>query len=69
MAVAWAVAWEQVGVESALGVVWKRVAYATRYGHCGLGEALRMPQEQLQHYLDALSEIVQEENEANKPSR
>ncbi len=50
--------------------VWKRVAYATRYGKgCSLNEALTMDQVDLNGYLDALSEIVTEENKANRPNR
>lgn len=49
--------------------MWKRVAYATRYGKgVTLGEVLRLDQWALNGYLEALNELVQEENEANKGS-
>lgn len=56
-----------MGTEEAIHKLWKRVAYATRYGHAGLEDVLHMPQEHLQGYLEALNEIVGEEN--RKPSR
>ena len=49
--------------------VWKRVAYATRYGKgCSLGEALGLDGWALNGYLEALNEIVKEENEASRPT-
>jgi hypothetical protein len=66
--VAWSLAWQQMGTEPATALIWKRVAYATRYGHCGLREALsELPLRALTAYTLALAEIVEEENEANKP--
>lgn len=56
------VAWEKVGTEEALHRCWKRVAYATRYGKAGLRDALSMCSLSLQDYLEAVSELVQEEN-------
>lgn len=43
-------------------MVWKRVAYATRYGRIGLAEAMGLDQHALGAFLQALSEIVGEEN-------
>lgn len=50
--------------EEMLGKVWRRVAYATRYGKAGLNEALSMPQEDLAWFCQAVGEIVDEENRA-----
>lgn len=61
---AYAVAWEKQGVEEALRTLWKRVAYGTRYGRSGLGETLSLGQDHLDHYLEALGEIVSEENKS-----
>jgi hypothetical protein len=46
--------------------LWKRVAYACRYGNASITEASHLPMEQLGGFLNALSEIVEEENAANK---
>jgi hypothetical protein len=65
-----ALAWRAVGVEEGLAKVWKRVAYATRYGKgCGLEEALNLDGYQLNGYLEALGTLVEEENAANKARR
>lgn len=63
---AYAVAWQKQGTEDGLRLVWKRVAYATRYGRVGLSEALGLGQDHLQEYIEALGDIVGEENK--KPS-
>jgi len=52
-------------LEEAQAHVWKRVAYACRYGNTGL-EALHLPMESLGSLNQALSKIIQEENESNK---
>jgi hypothetical protein len=49
--------------------VWKRLAYATRYGHVPLTEVLHMDSTSLADYLAALNEIVGEENRPAKGSR
>jgi hypothetical protein len=65
--VAHALAWPAVSVEAGRELVWKRVAYATRYGKgCSLGEALALDTEALGGYLQALGQLVKEENEAAK---
>lgn len=63
-------AWRSIGEEEGRRLVWKRVAYATRYGKgCSLVEALNLDNHALSGYLGALGELVREENEANKPRR
>lgn len=52
-------------LEDAQSHVWKRVAYACRYGNTGL-RALHMPMESLGSLNQALSKIIEEENESNK---
>ena len=48
-------------------MLWKRVAYACRYGKgVTLSEALAMDAESLGGLLEALGEIVDEENRANQ---
>ncbi len=64
--VGFAAAWRLVGTEDALQRLWKRVAYATRYGHVGLNEALSIDNHKLQGFLDAVSELVAEENKASR---
>lgn len=56
-------AWEDDGPDEALRLIWKRVAYATRYGRAGLGDALKLDCGALQGYLDAVGELVTEEAE------
>lgn len=51
-----------MGTQEAERLVWKRVAYAGRYGRAGLLEALRLPSDAMDSYLEALAEIVREEN-------
>jgi hypothetical protein len=65
-----ALAWRKVSAEEGRHRVWKRVAYATRYGKgVTLSEVLSLDQMQLNGFLEALSDLVKEENEANKPKR
>lgn len=52
------------GTEESLKLIWKRVAYATRYGRAGLHEALTLDQESLQGFLDAVGDLVEQENRA-----
>lgn len=61
-------AWKEHDLEEALALLWKRVAYATRYGRASLGEVLGLDQSHLEQYLRAVVAIVNEENESNKPS-
>lgn len=60
-------AWTKVGgVDEGIHRIWKRAAYACRYGKgVSLSEALRLPHRDLSSLLEALSEIVEEENKAN----
>ena len=63
-------AWRKASAAEGEHRVWKRVAYAVRYGKgVSLTEALELSQLQLNGLLEALSELVREENEANKPRR
>ena len=64
-------AWTKIGgVEEGIHRVWKRVAYAVRYGKgVTLQEAMRLEHRDLSCLLEALSEIVEEENKANKGKR
>lgn len=55
-------AWRRHTEEPGLELLWKRVAFATRYGRAGLEEALSMPQGALQSFLEAVGRIVEEEN-------
>jgi len=59
--------WERYG-EDVPQEIWKKVAYACRYGHIGLREAMGLPQSALSYFCIALNEIVKEENEAAAPS-
>jgi hypothetical protein len=61
---AYAIAWQKQGVEEARRVLWKRVGYATRYGRIGLDEAMSLGQDHLQEYIEALGDIVAEENKS-----
>jgi hypothetical protein len=55
-------AWREHHVDEAVAMLWRRVAYATRYGRIGLGEAMALGQDDLQAFISAVSSIVQEEN-------
>ena len=50
--------WREGGVEE----IWRRVAFATRYGHIGLAEALTMPVRDLALYGRALADLIESEN-------
>lgn len=64
---AFAFGWKKANdVEMSIAHLWKRVAYACRYGNASITEASNLPMEQLGGFLNALSEIVEEENAANK---
>jgi len=66
MCLATSFAWQAVGVEDGRKAVWKRVAYALRYSKgATLTEVMEMPNEALSALLEALGEIVEEENRAN----
>lgn len=41
---------------------WKRIAFATRYGHQELGTVMAMPVSDLNSYTTALGELISEEN-------
>lgn len=62
--IAFAFAWKKANeLKAAEGDLWKRVAYATRYGKgCSLTEAMNLPIDGLSAYISALAEIVEEEN-------
>ena len=42
--------------------LWRRLAFATRYGHTPLSEVLDLDERYLGEYCDALAQIVKEEN-------
>lgn len=46
--------------------IWKRVAYATRYGMISLSEALAMDLGSMRSFNEALDEIVHEENKRSR---
>jgi hypothetical protein len=60
--VSFVLAWREHHVDDAVALLWKRVAYATRYGRIGLEEAMGLGQEDLQAYIEALGDIVRDEN-------
>lgn len=65
-AIAQAVSWRKITAEAGLEKVWARVAYATRYGNATLTEVLQLDQLALQEYIEALADIVREENKASR---
>lgn len=60
----WVVAWKANDTEAALSLLWRRVAYATRYGRATLGEALNLDPWALGAFCEAVSEIVSQENKS-----
>lgn len=60
------ISWKKVGTDDARQKVMSRVAYATRYGGAGFGEAMSLDQEVLQDFIEAVSEIVREENKSSR---
>lgn len=61
-----ALAWQEVGTADGERLLWKRVAYACRYGKgVSVVEALRLDSASLSAFLQAVGEIVQEENRAS----
>lgn len=60
-------AWRDHDIEEATGLLWSRVAYATRYGRATLGEALGMDQFHLERYLRAVAKIVEQEQDKGGP--
>ncbi len=60
------VASNKVGQEEPQKRIWKRLAYATRYGKAGLLDAASMCADSLQSFLEAVSDIVEEENKPAK---
>lgn len=68
MTLALCFAWKKANeLEAAKGDLWKRVAYATRYGKgCTLTEVMNLPVEHLSNYITALDQIVEEENRPTK---
>lgn len=63
----WVLAWREHDAEEALGLLWQRVAYATRYGRATLTEVLRLDQSHLEGYLRAVNKIVEQENDKGSP--
>lgn len=63
------VAWGRTSDPEAARVeIWKRAAFAMRYGHVGL-DVLTLPLEGLTDLNQALGSLVEEENRANKSPR
>lgn len=60
------VTWRKAGTEQGMKKVWDRVAYATRYGNASLTEALHLDQEALQFYIEAVADIVRQENKSSR---
>jgi len=58
--------WSRQNVDEHEGRVWTRLAYATRYGHIPLSEALSLGTHELLQFNDALAEIVRQENAPSK---
>jgi hypothetical protein len=54
--------WARQNVDEHERRVWTRLAYATRYGHIPLSEALSLGTHELLMFTDALNEIVGQEN-------
>jgi len=42
--------------------IWKRIAFCTRYGRIGLKEALDMEAREASEFLEALGELIEQEN-------
>jgi hypothetical protein len=55
-------AWRAHGTDDAESILWRRVAYSCRYGRIGLGEAMGLGQDHLQRFIEALGELVKDEN-------
>lgn len=54
--------WSRQSIEGHEARVWRRLAYATRYGHIPLSEALSLGTYELLQFNNALNDIVGEEN-------
>lgn len=59
-------AWAKRSVEDHEARVWSRLAYACRYGHIPLSEALSLGTLELLRFCKALDEIVSQENAPRK---
>ena len=63
----YAFAWQGLGgTEAGIKQVMKRVAYACRYGNASMVDALTIDQMVLQDFIDAVSDIVREENSSSR---
>lgn len=60
--IAKAMAWRGIDRQLAVSHVMKRLAYACRYGNTTLTEVVHLDQMFLQDFLEAVSEIVEQEN-------
>lgn len=58
--------WRKAGTEQGLQKVWARVAYGARYGNASLTELLDLDQEALQMFLEAVADIVRQENKSSR---
>jgi hypothetical protein len=61
-----AMAYRGLGTEESTKAIWKRIGYGSRYGNAQPSELLAMDQVALQDYLEAISDIVREENAASR---
>lgn len=52
------------GVGDNEGRIWKLLAYAGRYGHQPVSEAMQLTTRQLGRLVDSVAQLVREENEA-----
>lgn len=62
-------AWRRYGTEDHVAGLYKRLAYACRYGRAGLLDAMVCDTVTLQRFCNAVAEIVDEENEASAGTR
>lgn len=46
--------------------LWKQLAFITRYGHQSLEDALELEDDDRNSYMDALAELISEENKSGR---
>jgi hypothetical protein len=66
MMIAKGITWRKAGIQQGVDKVMRRVAYATRYGGATLTEAMGLDQLVLQDFIEAVAEIVREENKSSR---
>jgi hypothetical protein len=63
----WASAYQGADMtQEILELLWKNLAFATRYGKCDLMTAMELPGDWLGGYLHAVDTLLKEEQEAMK---